>query len=79
MTHCKPATPVLGALGAFLRAGIAPATPLQKAIATALLVKLLVVVAMRAFLFSGDHRIPVNDRVVETRLVGPATHGSPQP
>lgn len=79
MTNSKPATPVLAALGAFLRAGFAPATPLQKAIATALLVKLVVVIAMRAFLFSGDLRIPVNDGVLETRLVGPVSHGSPQP
>jgi hypothetical protein len=75
----RPGRPLLSSLGAFLRAGLKPSTPLQKTIVTALCIKLIAVIAMRIFLFSGDVRPPVDDGVLETRLVGPAEQHRLQP
>lgn len=77
MTGTPATRPILSALGAFARAGLSPSTPLQRAIGAALLLKLVVVVAMRVFLFSGDARVAVTDGVVETQLIGPTLHARP--
>ncbi|WKW50405.1 hypothetical protein [Rhodomicrobium lacus] len=75
----RTSRPIISALGAFLRAGVRPSTPLQRAIATMLVVKLVVIVAMRLFLFSGDLRVEVDDRVLETHLAASGARPSPQP
>jgi hypothetical protein len=61
---------VISALAAFLTAGLRPRTPLAKAISVALAVKLVVIVSMKVFLFSGDAR-PVVDDAVMDRVIGP--------
>jgi hypothetical protein len=70
---------VLSSLADFISAGLRPRTPLAKAIAVALAVKLVVIVSMKVFLFSGDAR-PVVDDAVMDRVIGPSgsTH-SQQP
>jgi hypothetical protein len=62
---------VLSSLADFLSAGLRPRTPLAKAITVALVVKLVVVVSMKVFLFSGDAR-PVVDDAVMNRVIGPS-------
>lgn len=62
---------ILSSLADFLRAGLRPRTPLAKAITVALAVKLVVVVSMKVFLFSGDAR-PVVDDAVMDRVIGPS-------
>lgn len=62
---------VLSALADFISAGLRPRTPLAKAITIALAVKLVVVVSMKVFLFSGDAR-PVVDDTVMDRVIGPS-------
>jgi hypothetical protein len=61
---------VLSSLGAFLAAGIRPRTPLAKAIVLALAIKLVAIVTMKVFLFSGDGR-PVIDEAAMDHLIGP--------
>lgn len=62
---------ILSSLADFIRAGLRPRTPLAKAITVALVVKLVVVVSMKVFLFSGDAR-PVVDDAVMDRVIGPS-------
>jgi hypothetical protein len=62
---------VLAALKDFVSAGLRPRTPLARAITLALIVKLVVVVAMKVLWFSGDAR-PVVDGAVMDRIIGPA-------
>jgi hypothetical protein len=62
---------VLSSLVDFLGAGLRPRTPLAKAITFALAVKLVVVVSMKVFWFSGDAR-PVVDGTVMDRVLGPS-------
>lgn len=68
----RPSHPILSSLGDFLRAGLRPRTPLARAIVFALCLKLVVVVSMRIFLFSGEAR-PVVDEQTISRLIGPQT------
>ena len=67
---------VLLSLAEFVKSGLRPRTPLAKGIALALAIKLVVIVSMRVFLFSGDAR-PVVDDAAMLRLLGPSTHVSP--
>lgn len=46
-------------------------SPLARAIAVTLVVKLCVVVAMRVFLFDGAHRPVIDDAVMNHRLTAP--------
>ena len=64
---------VLSALADFVMAGLRPRTPLAKAIALALAIKLVVIVSMKVFLFPGDAR-PVVDAAAMLRFIGPSTH-----
>lgn len=64
-------TPVLSSLAEFIKAGLRPRTPLAKAITLALAIKIVIVVSMKLFLFSGDAR-PVVDDAVMDRVLGPA-------
>ena len=64
--------PLLASLAAFIRAGLRPRTPLAKAIMLALAIKLVIIVSMKVFLFSGDARPAVDDAAMR-RLIGPAT------
>ena len=61
--------PILASLRDFVRAGLRPKTPLAKAITFALCLKLVVIVAMRVFLFSGEARPFVDEGVVTRHLV----------
>jgi hypothetical protein len=61
---------VLSSLIAFVDAGVRPQTPLAKAIVLALAIKLVVIVALKVCLFSGDAR-PVVDETAIDRLIGP--------
>jgi hypothetical protein len=61
---------VLSSLAEFLAAGVRPKTPLAKAIVFALAIKLVAIVSMKVFLFSGDAR-PVVDEAAMGRLLGP--------
>ena len=61
---------VVSSLTAFLAEGVRPRTPLSKAIVLALMIKLVVIVAMKVFFFSGDAR-PVVDDTAIVRLIGP--------
>jgi hypothetical protein len=67
---------VLSSLADFIMAGLRPRTPLAKAIALALAIKLVIIVSMKVFLFSGDAR-PLVDDAAMLRLIGPSTHVSP--
>jgi len=60
--------PILASLRDFVRAGLRPKTPLAKAIVLALCLKLIVIVSMRVFLFSGEAR-PFVDEGVVSRLI----------
>ena len=62
---------ILSSLADFISAGLRPRTPLAKAITVALAVKLVVVVSMKVFWFSGDAR-PVVDDAVMDRVLGPS-------
>jgi len=62
---------ILSSLADFISAGLRPRTPLAKAIPVALAVKLVVVVSMMVFWFSGDAR-PVVDDTVMDRVLGPS-------
>lgn len=64
---------VVSSLTAFVAEGVRPRTPLSKAIVLALIIKLIVIVAMKVFFFSGDAR-PVVDDTAIVRLFDPATH-----
>ncbi len=74
--------PVLSTLADFVSAGLRPRTPLAKAIAAALLVKLCVVVAMRIFLFGADQRPHMDEAALADRVLGtdstPSTRANPQ-
>ena len=59
-------------LADFLVSGVRPRTPLAKAIAVALVIKLVVIVSMKVFWFSGDAR-PVVDEVTMSGVIGPST------
>lgn len=69
MTDRGSRSPVLASLADFVSAMLRPRTPLAKAIVFALCLKLVVAVSMRVFLFSGDARVPVDDRTI-SRLIG---------
>jgi hypothetical protein len=60
---------ILSSLRDFIGAGLRPRTPLAKAITFALAVKLIVVVSMKVFWFSGDARLVVDDTVMD-RVLG---------
>lgn len=62
---------VLQSLVDFIMAGLRPRTPLAKAIVLALAVKLVIIVAMKVFLFSGETQPAVDDAAM-LRLIGPA-------
>ncbi len=64
---------VLLTLADFIRSGLRPRTPLARAIACALAIKLVIIVSMKLFLFSGDAR-PAVDEAAMLRLIGPSTH-----
>ena len=64
---------VLLSLAEFVTAGLRPKTPLAKAIAGALALKLVVIISMKVFLFSGDAR-PSVDAATMSRVVGPTVH-----
>jgi hypothetical protein len=72
-------SPLIAALGAFVRAGLKPSTPLQRSIAIMLVVKLVAIAAMRIFFFSEHARMQVDDRALETHLVASSAHASSQP
>lgn len=59
---------VLLSLRAFASAGFRPKTPLARGIATALAVKLCVVVALRLFFFGEDDRVRVDPSLMDHRL-----------
>ncbi|MGE4279240.1 MAG: hypothetical protein AB7G62_06595 [Magnetospirillum sp.] len=59
---------VLSSLLAFAKAGLRPKTPLARGIATALAIKLCVVVALRLFFFGDDDRLRVDPSVMDDRL-----------
>jgi hypothetical protein len=61
---------VLDSLADFCRAGLQPATPLAKAIALALVVKLVAIVSIWLIWFSGDARPPA-DAATLAHLIGP--------
>jgi hypothetical protein len=63
--------PVLFSLAEFVMAGLRPRTPLAKAVVLALAIKLVVIVTMKVFLFSGEAR-PVVDDAVMNRVLGPS-------
>ncbi len=67
---------VLRSLADFMMAGLRPRTPLAKAIAVALAIKLVAVVSMKVFWFSGDAR-PAVDEATMSRVIGPVAP-SPQ-
>jgi hypothetical protein len=69
----RPIRAVLLSLADFAATAWRPRTPLARAIVCALAIKLVVIVSMKLFLFSGDAR-PVVDEAAIARLVGPATH-----
>jgi hypothetical protein len=64
---------VLLSLADFIATGVRPRTPLARAITYALAIKLVVILSMKLFLFSGDAR-PVVDEAAMQRLIGPSTH-----
>ncbi len=64
--------PILSALADFIRAGLRPRTPLAKAIVWALAAKLVIIVSIKVFLFSGDARPAIDDAAM-LRRIGPAT------
>ncbi len=64
---------ILLTLADFVAAGVRPRTPLARAITLALVIKLVVIVSMKVFLFSGDAR-PVVDEATMARLIGPSPH-----
>lgn len=64
---------VLLSLADFAATAWRPRTPLARAIVCALAIKLVVVVSMKLFLFSGDAR-PVIDEATMSRLIGPTSH-----
>ncbi|MDH6260775.1 hypothetical protein [Bradyrhizobium sp. BR13661] len=55
---------VSAALGDFVRAGFRPRTPLQRGIAAALVIKLVVVIALRVFVFADETRVIPTDHTV---------------
>jgi hypothetical protein len=63
--------PVLSSLGAFLRAGLRPKTPLAKAVVFVLCLKLAVVVGLPLFMLSDETRPNVDEAAV-ARLLGVA-------
>ena len=63
--------PVLSSLGAFLRAGLRPKTPLAKAVVFVLCLKLAAVVGLRLFMLSDETRPNVDEAAV-ARLLGVA-------
>jgi hypothetical protein len=62
---------VLSSLSAYLAAGVRPQTPLAKAIALVLVVKLVAIAGASVFLFSSSGR-PVVDSTAVSRLIGPS-------
>lgn len=68
---------LLSSLAAFVKAGIRPRTPLARAIAVALAIKLCVVVAARIFLFGADARPVVTEETVNRLLAPPAVSRLP--
>ena len=61
---------ILYSLGDFLRAGVRPRTPLARAIALALAIKLVAITAIWLVWFSGDARPPA-DAAAVARILGP--------
>ena len=72
-TRFRTLKAVLLTLADFVKAGLRPRTPLARAIAVALAIKLVIIVSMKVFLFSGDAR-PAVDEAAVARLIGPSTH-----
>ena len=69
----RTARAVLLSLADFAKAGLRPRTTLARAIVLALAIKLVVIVSMKVFWFSGDVR-PAIDAATMSRLVGPSAH-----
>lgn len=61
--------PLVSTLGDFARAGLRPSTPLQRGIAAALAIKLLVIIALRVFVFTDGTRVIPTDHAV-ARVIG---------
>ena len=56
-------------LGDFALAGLRPSTPLQRGIAAALAIKVLVIIALRVFVFTDGTRVIPTDHAV-ARVIG---------
>ncbi|WP_019645897.1 hypothetical protein [Novispirillum itersonii] len=67
---------VLTSLHAFLSAAIRPRTPLARGITAALCIKLMVVVAMRFFLFGAESRAPVTESIMTDHLIPASTRAA---
>ncbi len=66
---------LLLSLADFAATGLRPRSALSRAIVCALVIKLVVVVSMKLFFFSGDAR-PVIDEAAMSRIIGPAAQVS---
>ena len=82
---CAPsATPssrhsISASLAAFAWAGYRPATPLQRAITTALVIKICVIIGLRILLSVGDMRVSVTSDGIGNRFIGPVTTDHSRP
>jgi hypothetical protein len=65
-----PLSAILSSLTEFFAAGARPRTPLAKAIALVLVIKLIGIVGMKIFVFPGSTR-PVVDATAMVRMIGP--------
>jgi hypothetical protein len=69
-----PLNAIVASLGAFFAAGVRPQTPLAKAIALVLAIKLIAIAGIGAFMLSGSVR-PVVDTIAVSRLTLPDEAG----
>jgi len=69
--RANPLSATLSSLVAFLVAGARPRTPLAKAIALVLAIKLVGIAGMKVFLFP-DSAQPVVDAAAMARMIGPS-------
>ncbi len=65
--------PLLASLRDFGRAGLRPGTPLRRTIVAALYIKLLMIIALWAFVSLDEARVVPNDQAV-ARLIGIEPH-----
>ena len=66
---------IVSSLGDFIRAGLRPRTPLARAIVALLAFKLVIIVVLKVFVFSGDAQPRIDDKAV-ARLIGPVAQQS---